>query len=125
MLVLASPIGLMAKRTLRLPEELNQQVATAAKDRGFRSTGAFMRAALEEFLRRGETDRALQAIEEKLAASLDKTRTRLIKGQQASIAMINALAEIMVRDHDEFLRLAAEGMNSSSIVKALEDRGGN
>lgn len=60
----------MRKRTIRLSEELVDQIREHGKKRGFATASAFMRAAIERELSGSET--MLDGTEERLAATIDR-----------------------------------------------------
>ena len=60
----------MRKRTIRLSEELVEQIREQVKKRGFTTASAFMRAAIERELAGPET--TIDGTEERLAATIDR-----------------------------------------------------
>ena len=86
----------MPQWTVRLPEDLAQQVTEAAEARGFSSPRAFIREALRKELHvRGSQDE----LETRLAASLDRLSRELQKvgtAQQALFAVTDALAKVFL-----------------------------
>lgn len=87
----------MRPRTVRCSKELDKRITKAAHDAGFGSDSAFIRAAIEnELRRRGGDD---PAAEDRLAATFDRTLTevqRLATGQQALFAFVDALAKTVL-----------------------------
>jgi len=87
----------MRPRTIRCSEELEKRIANAAHEAGFGSDSAFIRAAIEnELRRRGGGD---AGAEDRVAASFDRALTqiqRLATGQQALFALIDALAKTVL-----------------------------
>lgn len=87
----------MKPRTIRCSAELDKRIAKAAHEAGFGSESAFIRAAVENELRRrgGENP----AAEDRAAASFDRALTeiqRLATGQQALFAFVDALAKTVL-----------------------------
>jgi hypothetical protein len=82
----------MPKRAVRLSPDLDQQMSKAAKERGYRTPSAFIRAAIESEVRsRSE----LAGNEEQTAASFDRIARelrRIVRAQQAQFALLDALA---------------------------------
>jgi Arc/MetJ-type ribon-helix-helix transcriptional regulator len=128
----------MARQTLRLPADLAQRVAAAATSGRFHSKAAWMRQAFENQLARQEADMAI-ASAEKTAASIARLTdevTALKRGQQATIALVDSLAKVIVtcvpeptetdrskakERHHRFLKAAAAGLNGSAdLLKPLE-----
>lgn len=102
-----------------MPEDVRIKVSAAAKERGFKTSAAFIRAAIQDAIDRLESKKALDAIEQRIAKSMD----RLHGEQQACIAMGSALAKLIVRLDggangyhrdllDEFSRDAAAEFNT-------------
>jgi hypothetical protein len=68
-------------------------------ERGFSSAAAFIRAAIQNELDRGEAQRRSEALEERLAASVARLVEDLRKvtnGQQAAIALIDSLSKVIL-----------------------------
>ncbi len=87
----------MRKRTIRLPEELADQIREQSKKRGFTTASAFMRAAIERDLSGPETTR--DVTEERLAATVDRLvgeLRRLRTGQQGLFAFLDALTKTVL-----------------------------
>lgn len=82
---------------IKLPPELFAEVKNAAQARGFASSNSFVRAALSNELRSGET--ALDRTEQNIAASIDRlareVRT-LHNAQQAIFALTDSLARLFL-----------------------------
>jgi Arc/MetJ-type ribon-helix-helix transcriptional regulator len=87
----------MPQWTVRLPEELAQQICKAAEERGFSTPRAFIREAVRKELHaRGG---AAEEVENRLAASLDRLSSelrRLGTAQQAQFALTDALAKVFL-----------------------------
>jgi Arc/MetJ-type ribon-helix-helix transcriptional regulator len=126
----------MAQWTLRLPDELAQQIRQASEQRGFSSPRAFIRDAIRKELQvRGEAGEQLEA---RIAASLDRLGSEIQKlgtAHQAQFALTDALAKVIlmclpeppkdVADHarsramlryDKFIKSVAASMVGSSRV---------
>jgi len=124
---------MMPKRAVRIQPELDQRLQKASEERGYRSTSAFIRAAIESELK----SRAQRSgMEEQTAASFDrlaKEIRRVLRGQQAIFALLDALtklflacvpeppadarAQSVVAARDRYLRLikaAAQSLASDS-----------
>ena len=87
----------MRKRTIRLPEELVEQIQQQGKKRGFTTASAFMRAAIERELAGPET--TSDGTEEHLAATVDRLAgelRRLRTGQQGLFAFLDALTKTVL-----------------------------
>ena len=86
----------MPKRAVRIQPELDQRLQKATKDRGYRSPSAFIRAAIEAELKsRSEGE----GMEEQTAASFDrlaKELRRVLRGQQAIFALLDAFTKIFL-----------------------------
>ena len=87
----------MPQWTVRLPEELVEQIRKATEERGFSSPRAFIREAVrKELFVRGL---AGQEIEDRVAASLARQSAELRKlgaTQQAQFALTDALAKLFL-----------------------------
>lgn len=86
----------MPQRTIRLPEPLPEQIEREARRRGYASTSAFIRDAIQRELdgnhvlsdngdQRGESARTQQAL------------ARIITVQQAQFALLDELAQVVLR----------------------------
>ena len=83
----------MPKRAVRIQPELDQRLQKATKERGYRSPSAFIRVAIESELK-SQSERA--GMEEQTAASferLTKEFRRVLRGQQAIFALLDALTK--------------------------------
>jgi predicted DNA-binding protein len=83
----------MRKRAVRVSPELDQRIQQSAKDRGYRTPSAFIRAAIEDQLK---SHTAMVGMEEQTAASFDrllKELRRVLRGQQALFALVDALTK--------------------------------
>lgn len=89
----------MAQRNLRLTDDLTRRINEAVTERGFNSAAAFIRIAIQNELERAETQRRIEALEERVAATLarlaDDVR-KLANGQQAAIALIDSLSKVIL-----------------------------
>jgi len=124
----------MAQWTIRLPDELAQQIRQSAAQRGFSNPRAFIRDAVRKELQtRGE---AGEQIEARIAASLERLAGELQKletAQQAQFALTDALVKVILMcvpepprdavDHarsramfryDKFIKSVAASMGGSS-----------
>ena len=84
----------MPKRAVRIQPELDQRLQKATKDRGYRSPSAFIRAAIETELKSGSKS---EGMEEQTAASFDrlaKELRRVLRGQQAIFALLDAFTKV-------------------------------
>jgi Arc/MetJ-type ribon-helix-helix transcriptional regulator len=109
---------LMPQWTLRLPEELAQQVQRAAKERGFLSPRGFIREALRKELQ-GPAGSA-EDLEKRLVASLDRLTgelRRLGTAQQAQFALTDALAKVFFVCVPEPPTDAVEHARSRAMVR--------
>jgi Arc/MetJ-type ribon-helix-helix transcriptional regulator len=83
----------MPKRAVRIDSELDQRMQKAAKERGYRTASAFIRAAIDhEVKSRSE----MAGMEEQIAASFDrlaKELRRVLRGQQALFALVDGLTK--------------------------------
>jgi len=84
-------------RSIRCSEDLDKRVAKATREAGFGSESAFVRAAIEnELRRRGPAD---SQSDERAAASFERVALevrRLATGQQALFALIDTLAKTLL-----------------------------
>ena len=83
----------MPKRAVRMHPELDQRMRNAAKDRGYQTPSAFIRAAIEREVR---SHSEMAGMEEQTAASFDrlaKELRRVLRGQQALFALVDALTK--------------------------------
>jgi Arc/MetJ-type ribon-helix-helix transcriptional regulator len=89
----------MAQRNLRLTDDLTRRINEAVTERGFNSAAAFIRTAIQNELERAETQRRIEALEERVAATLarlaDDVR-KLANGQHAAIALIDSLSKVIL-----------------------------
>ena len=86
----------MPKRAVRIQPELDQRMQNATKERGYRSPSAFIRAAIESELK-SRSERA--GMEEQTAASFDrlaKEFRRVLRGQQAIFALLDAFTKVFL-----------------------------
>jgi Arc/MetJ-type ribon-helix-helix transcriptional regulator len=87
----------MTPRTVRCGKDLDERIARTTKERGFASTSAFIRTAIENEIRhRGG---GAQHAEDRAAASLERVSSdirRLATGQQALFAFVDALAKTVL-----------------------------
>ena len=83
----------MPKRAVRIEPDLDRRMQSAVKEQGYRSSSAFIRAAIAGALKaRNETGGA----EEFMAASFDRISRemrRMLRGQQALFTLVDALTK--------------------------------
>ncbi len=87
----------MNPRTIRCSADLDKRIAKAAKEVGFGSESAFIRAAIENELRRRGADATRE--DSGAAASFERVSIeirRLATGQQALFAFVDALAKTVL-----------------------------
>ena len=132
----------MAQMTFRVTDDLDKRIEAAVEERGLNSVAAFIRLAVQNELDRAESQRRIEALEERLAATLtrvsDEVR-KLVNGQQAIIALIDSLSKVILtcvpepeaaafnravaiaRDrYQKFLKSAASSMKGD-FMKSLTD----
>jgi len=132
----------MAQMTFRVTDDLDKRIEAAVEERGLNSVAAFIRLAIQNELDRAETQRKVEALEERLAATLtrvsDEVR-KLVNGQQAIIALVDSLSKVILtcvpepeaaafnravaiaRDrYQKFLKSAASSMKGD-FMKSLTD----
>ncbi len=83
----------MPRRAVRIDTELDQKIHNATKAGGYRTQSAFIRAAIVSAVR---SEDKLTGLEEQTAASFDrvsKELRRVLRGQQALFAMVDALTK--------------------------------
>ena len=124
-------------RTYRYPSaELREKVRAAVKERGLRSEQAFILAACENELRRGENSEALTQYESRIAATLNnlaKQLQGLSTVAQAQFALTDVLLKYIITcvveppedalpaarvrarlRYEKLLRAAAEGISTKN-----------
>jgi len=79
---------------IKLPTELDQELRSAARKRGFSSANAFVRAAIANELHSGET--ALERTEANIAATVDRL-TKEIRSLQTAQQGLFALTDTLAR----------------------------
>ena len=87
----------MQPRAIRFSEKAMKEIEGAAQQRGFASSSAFIRYAVEQELS-GRQD-GLTGAEERLAASIDQVRRdlfRSMRAQQALFAYLDTLAKTIL-----------------------------
>jgi Arc/MetJ-type ribon-helix-helix transcriptional regulator len=132
----------MAQMTFRVTDDLDKRIEAAVEERGLNSVAAFIRLAIQNELDRAASQRKIEALEERLAASLSRVSDevrKLVNGQQAVIALIDSLSKViltcvpepeaaafnravaMARDrYQKFLKSAASSMKGD-FMKSLTD----
>jgi Arc/MetJ-type ribon-helix-helix transcriptional regulator len=87
----------MRLRAIRLPEKTLKAIEAAAQQRGFASTSAFIRYAIDQELAHRED--GLAGAEKRLGASLEQMRQdqyRLMRMQQAVFAFLDTLTKTLL-----------------------------
>jgi Arc/MetJ-type ribon-helix-helix transcriptional regulator len=108
----------MPQWTVRLPEELAEQVRKAAEERGFSSPRAFIREALRKELQ--AHGGPAEELEKRLVASLDRLSgevRRIGTAQQAQFALTDALAKVFLVCVPEPPRDAVEHARSRAMLR--------
>ena len=83
----------MPQRTIRFAETTLQQIQQAAKQKGFASTAAMIRHAVDQELNRGDD------VEQRIAATLDRIQgdlSRIERVQQTLFAFVDTLAKALL-----------------------------
>ena len=128
----------MPKRAVRIHPELDQRMQNATKERGYRSSSAFIRTAIENELK---SRRESEGMEEQTAASFDrlaKELRRARRGQQAIFALLDGFTKIflacvpeppadaraqsitMARErHMRLIRTAGQSLANQSVMQDL------
>ena len=75
----------MARRTIRISDQLDSRIRKAATERGFANPTLFLRASLEALVREKNGDDA-GALEQRLAATLERIGRDLFRVQRAQQA---------------------------------------
>ena len=89
----------MAKRTIRLPAELDRKIGEAAITQGFRTTSDFVRDALKSSLDKSRELSAVEDSEQRLVAGLDRMARELRsvrRVQQAQFAFTETLVKLLL-----------------------------
>ena len=116
----------MAKRAVRIHQDLDQRMQKAAKDRGFRTPSAFIRAAIEsEVKSRNE----IVAFEEQMAKSFDRAFDdfrRVLRSQQALFSLIDSLTRVVltcVPEPDDHVRAQAVSAAKDRYARLIKSAG--
>src|SRR5437016_11317444 len=83
----------MPQRTIRFSETTLQQIQQATKQKGFASTAAMIRHAVDQELSSGD------AVEQRIAATLDRIQgdlSRMQRAQQTLFAFVDTLAKALL-----------------------------
>ncbi len=99
----------MPQRTIRFSETTLQQIQQAAKQKGFRSTAAVIRHAVDQELTGGD------GVSQRIAAMLDQIRgelSRIQRIQQTQFAFVDTLAKALLTDLPE--------QSSTSVARGKE-----
>jgi len=114
----------MPKRAVRIHADLDQRMQRTAKDRGYRTPSAFIRAAIESEVK---TRNEVSSLEEQMAASIDrlaKEVRRVARLQQGLFAMLDALTKAFLTCTPEpaadtrASRIALAKIRYGNLVKA-------
>jgi Arc/MetJ-type ribon-helix-helix transcriptional regulator len=130
---------LMPKRSIRLTDAIDQRIQSAAKQRGYSTPSAFLRAAIKKELNEPAEG---SAANEKILGYIREVRQdvqRVERAQQALFALVDSFAKVFVtcvpephgiametalaearKRHARLLTNAGQAMLSDSIV-AMED----
>ena len=130
---------LMPKRSIRLTDAIDQRIQSAAKQRGYSTPSAFLRAAIKKELNEPAEG---SAANEKILGYIREVRQdvrRVERAQQALFALVDSFAKVFVtcvpepngvametalgearKRHSRLLTNAGHAMLSDSIV-AMED----
>jgi hypothetical protein len=88
----------MARRTIRISDQLDSRIRKAATERGFANPTLFLRASLEAFVREKNGDDAGD-LEQRLAATLERIGRdifRVQRAQQAHFAVTDTLIKTLL-----------------------------
>jgi Arc/MetJ-type ribon-helix-helix transcriptional regulator len=88
----------MTKRTIRIPDQLDQEIRKTAIDRGFPNLSALVRASLEALVQGRHTNGA-EDVERRVAATLDRIGRdlfRMNRAQQAHFAVTDTLIKTLL-----------------------------
>jgi Arc/MetJ-type ribon-helix-helix transcriptional regulator len=89
----------LRKRTVRMPDDLNEKVELAAVTQGFRTTSDFVRDALKSALDHSRRASAVEDAEQRLMAGLDRMAREMQsvrRVQQAQFAFMETLAKVLL-----------------------------
>lgn len=87
----------MARRTIRISDQLDEEIRKAAKGRGFANSTAFLRASLEALVR--EKSANAEEVEQRVSATLDRIARdlfRVQRAQQAHFAVTDTLIKTLL-----------------------------
>src|SRR5713101_2546538 len=96
----------MPQRTIRFSETTLQQIQQAAKQKGFASTAAMIRHAVDQELSSGDD------VEQRIAATLDRIQgdlSRMQRAQQTLFAFVDTLAKTLLTGLPEQSHSVARG----------------
>lgn len=99
----------MPQRTIRFSETMLQQIQRAAKQKGFDSTAAMIRHAVDQELSSGDE------VEQRISAMLDRIQgdlSRIQRVQQTLFAFVDTLAKALLTGLPE--------QSSSSVARGKE-----
>jgi Arc/MetJ-type ribon-helix-helix transcriptional regulator len=87
----------MARRTIRISDQLDEEIRKAARGRGFANSTAFLRASLEALI--GEKSANAEDVEQRVSATLDRIARdlfRVQRAQQAHFAVTDTLIKTLL-----------------------------
>lgn len=87
----------MARRTIRISDQLDEEIRKAAKGRGFANSTAFLRASLEALVR--EKSANAEEVEQRVSATVDRMARdlfRVQRAQQAHFAVTDTLIKTLL-----------------------------
>src|SRR5712692_205167 len=96
----------MPQRTIRFSETTLQQIQQATKQKGFASTAAMIRHAVDQELSSGDD------VEQRIAATLDRIQgdlSRMQRAQQTLFAFVDTLAKTLLTGLPEQSHSVARG----------------
>lgn len=87
----------MARRTIRISDQLDEEIRKAARGRGFANSTAFLRASLEVLVREKRAN--AEEVEQRVSATLDRIARdlfRVQRAQQAHFAVTDTLIKTLL-----------------------------
>lgn len=87
----------MARRTIRISDQLDEEIRKAARGRGFANSTAFLRASLEALV--AEKSANAEEVEQRVSATLDRIARdlfRVQRAQQAHFAVTDTLIKTLL-----------------------------
>jgi Arc/MetJ-type ribon-helix-helix transcriptional regulator len=109
----------MPQRTIRLPEPIPEQIEREARRRGYASTSAFIRDAIQREL---DGNHVLSENKEQQAESarIQQALARIMTIQQAQFALFDELAQVVLRCLPE--PSSAEQEHASALAKKRHEQ---